>query len=112
VRVEWVSDNLVWLSVLLAVVVIVAGIIAMVVTGLRMYRAVRASASAAGAAGASLSAEVERLTAAADALPQRSAELQREIAGLKARSAALSVVMGHAAELFSLLRTPLGTRFK
>lgn len=109
---EWVSDNLVWLSVLLAVVAIVAGIIAMVITGLRMYRAVRASASAAGAAGASLAAEVERLTAAADALPERSAELQREIAGLQARSAALSVIVAHARELLSLLRTPLGPRLR
>jgi hypothetical protein len=107
-----VYDNLVQLSVLLSVIVIVAGLVAMVVTGLRMYRAVRASASAAGAAGASLAAEVERLNAAVDALPERSAELQREIAGLKARIAVLAVLMEHAGELQALVRTPLGTRVR
>lgn len=110
--VEWAFDNLVWLSVLLAIVVIVAGIVAMAVTGLRMYRAVRASASAAGEAGASLTAEVERLSAAADALPERGDELQREIAELKARSAVLGVLVHQASELFALVRTPLGTRFR
>jgi hypothetical protein len=109
---EWVYDNLVWISVLVAIIVIIAGIVAMAVTGLRMYRAVRASMSAAGEAGASLSAKVERLTAAADALPERSAELQREITELKARSAALGVLMSRAAELQALVRAPLGPRLK
>lgn len=103
---QWIYDNLVWLAFVIGLAAIVAGLVAMAVAGLRLWRVGRAAASNAGRAGEALSADVARLQASLDALPQRQEQLQAEISDLQGRVDALSVLAGAAGDLANAVRAP------
>ena len=107
---EWLYDNLVLLSVAVGVAAALCGLIVLALSGLRFWRAAKRATRAASVAGAALTAEVDRLNAAVEAMPTRAEELQRELTDLRARGAALSVLAGAASDLMASVRSPLGQR--
>ena len=100
-------DNAVWLSALVMLALIVAGLIVLGLTGLRLFRVLKATQKRIAAGTAALSAETERLSAAMAALPQRQAEVQDAVAALAVRVRVLGILARAASEAAAVLRTPL-----
>jgi len=105
--VDFVADNAVALSAIVLGVLVLAALVVLAVAGLRLWRVVKGAQARVSIAGEALSAETERLQAALAAMPERQAELQREIASLSQRAKALGVLARHAAEAADTLRSPL-----
>ena len=78
-------DNAVWLSALVMLALILAGLLVLGLSGLRLWRVVKATQKRIAAGAAALSAEADRLSAAMAALPQRQAEVQDAVAALAVR---------------------------
>lgn len=109
---QWVADNLVWLVLALVLVVVLAGIVSLLVTGVRMYRAMRAAAGELSGAGAVLNERVDRLNAAVEAAPHRAAELGAAVADLRARVAVLAVLHGHFRDVMDAVRDPFHSHIR
>jgi hypothetical protein len=105
--VDFIVDNAVPLSAIVLGALVVLGLLILVVAGLRLWRAVKGAQARVSIAGEALSAEADRLQAALAAMPERRAELQREIASLSQRVKALGVLARHASEAAETLRYPL-----
>jgi Tfp pilus assembly protein PilX len=105
--VDFIVDNAVWLSALVLLVLVLASLVVLGLSGLRLFRVLKATQKRAGAAAASLAAEAERLSAAMAALPDRQAEVQDAVASLGARVRVLGVLTSAAADAADTLRAPL-----
>jgi hypothetical protein len=105
--VDFIVDNAVPLSAILLGVLVLIGLVVLVIAGLRLWRVVKAAQARVSIAGELLSAEAERLQAALAAMPERQAELQRELTSLSQRVTALGVLASHAGEAAQTLRYPL-----
>jgi len=104
--VDFIVDNAVPLSAILLGVLVLAGLAVLAIAGLRLWRIVKAAQNRVSIAGELLTAETERLQAALAAMPERQAELQREITSLSQRASALGVLARHAGEAAQALRAP------
>lgn len=104
---DFVVDNAVALAAIILGVLILVGLVALAVTGLRLWRSVRVAQRQAAWAGAALAAEADRLSAALAAMPERQAELEGAVVSLQRRVAALTVLALHASEAAQVLRSPL-----
>jgi hypothetical protein len=105
--VDFIVDNAVWLSALVMLALIVGGLIVLGLSGLRLFRVVKATQKRIAAAAAVLSAEADRLSAAMAALPERQAEVQDAVAALAVRVRVLGVLARTASEAAAVLRAPL-----
>lgn len=104
---DFVVDNAVALAAAAFGVLVVAGLVVLVVAGVRLWRSVRAAQRVAAEAGRALAAEGARLSAAVESLPDRQAEVRAAVAGLAARAGVLGVLVRHAGEAAATLRAPL-----
>lgn len=100
-------DNAVWLSALVLLALVLAALLVLGLSGLRLFRVLKATQKRIGAAAATLSAEAERLSAAMAALPERQAEVQEAVAALGVRVRVLGVLTSAAADAAEVLRAPL-----
>ena len=100
-------DNAVWLSALVLLALVLASLVVLGVSGLRLFRVLKATQKRIGAAAAVLAAEAERLSAAMAALPDRQAEVQDAVASLGVRVKVLGVLASAAADAAETLRAPL-----
>jgi hypothetical protein len=105
--VDFIVDNAVWLSALVMLALIVAGLLVLGLSGLRLWRVLKATQKRIAAGAAALSAEADRLSAAMAALPQRQAEVQDAVAALGVRVRVLGVLARAASEAATVLRAPL-----
>jgi hypothetical protein len=105
--VDFIVDNAVPLSAIVLGVLVLAGLAVLAIAGLRLWRVVKAAQARVSIAGELLAAESERLQAALAAMPERRAELQREMTSLSQRARALGVLAQHAGEAAQTLRAPL-----
>lgn len=101
------ADNAVAISAVILGALVLAGLAALAVAGVMLWRRLRAAQRALGEAGAALAAESARTRRLIDELPQRQAELQAAVAGLSARAAVLGVLARNASEAAAVLRSPL-----
>ncbi|MGD9695020.1 MAG: hypothetical protein AB7V42_05100 [Thermoleophilia bacterium] len=104
---EFLWDNAVAASAILLGVLVVAALVILGLSGLRLWRRIKAANARIGAASAALMAETDRLQAALDALPARQTELQGSIAGLQQRLGLLGLLASAASEASAVLRSPL-----
>jgi len=105
--VNWLIDNAVLVSFLVG---LVAVLVALVVLGVRVwgaYKRVRSATATLSRAGGALAADVNRVSAALAALPERQLELQQAITDLQQRAAAVGVLARHAIAAQRILRSPL-----
>ncbi len=105
--VNWLIDNAVLVSFLVG---LVAVLVALVVLGVRAwgaYKRVRSATATLSQAGGALAADVDRVSAAMAALPERQLELQQAITDLQQRAAAAGVLARHAIAAQRILRSPL-----
>jgi len=100
-------DNAVWLSALVLALLVLASLVVLGLSGLRLFRVLKTTQKRAGAAAAELSEEAERLSAAMAALPDRQAEVQDAVASLGARVRVLGVLTSAASDAADTLRAPL-----
>lgn len=100
-------DNAVPLSAVFLGVVVLAALGLLGLSALRLWRRVKAVQVRVTREGEALAAQADRLSAALEAMPERQAELQREIGSLQNRVAALGVLGRHASESLRTLRAPL-----
>jgi hypothetical protein len=105
--VDFVTDNAVALAAIFLGVVVLVTLAILAVAGFRLWRRARAAQKRIEPEAEALTAEIERMQAAMDAMPERQAELQYEIQSLKARIAALAVLAQSANEAQQVLRSPL-----
>lgn len=104
---DFLADNAVPLSAIFLGVVVLAALGLLALSGLRLWRRVKAAQKRVTREGEALAAQADRLSAALEAMPERQAELQGEIASLQTRAAALGVLASHASESLRALRAPL-----
>ena len=100
-------DNAVWLSALVLLALVLAALLVLGLSGLRLFRVLKSTQKRIGAVAATLSAEAERLSAAMAALPERQAEVQDAVAALGVRVRVLGVLTSAAADAAEVLRAPL-----
>jgi hypothetical protein len=105
--VDFIVDNAVWLSALVLLALVLGSLLVMGLSGLRLFRVLKATQKRIGVVAASLGAEADRLSAAMAALPERQAEVQDAIADLGVRVRVLGVLASAAAEAAEVLRAPL-----
>ena len=104
---NWLIDNAVLVSFLVG---LVAVLVALVVLGVRVwgaYKRFRSATATLSQAGGALAADVDRVSAAMAALPERQLELQQAITDLQQRAAAAAVLARHAIAAQRMLRSPL-----
>ena len=87
---DFIVDNAVWLSALLLLALVLVALLILGLSGLRLFRVLKATQKRAGAAAASLSAEADRLSAA-----------------IGARVRVLGVLVAATGEAADTLRAPL-----
>lgn len=104
---DFIVDNAVPLSAILLGVLVILGLAVLAVSGLRLWRVLKATQRRVSAATADLTAETDRLSAALAALPDRQAELQGSLASLAARVRVLGILARTASEASAVLRSPL-----
>lgn len=100
-------DNAVPLSAVFLGVVVLAALGLLGLSALRLWRRVKAVQKRVTREGEALAAQADRLSAALEAMPERQAELQRELGSLQNRVAVLGVLARHASESLRALRAPL-----
>ena len=104
---DFIVDNAVALSAIALAVLVLAALLVLALSGLRLWRVIKATKKRAGAAAASLGAEAEILSARVAALPERQAEVQQALASLATRVRVLGLLARHASEASAVLRSPL-----
>jgi hypothetical protein len=105
--VNWLIDNAVLVSFLVGLVAVLIALVILVVRALGAYRRVRVATTTLSKAGGALAEDVNRVTAALAALPERQLELQQAITDLQQRAAAVGVLARHAIAAQRILRSPL-----
>lgn len=105
--VNWLIDNAVLVSFLVGAVAVVLALIVLAVRAWGAYVRVRAATTALSQAGGALAEDVNRVTLALAALPERQLEVQQAITDLQARAAAVGVLARHAIAAQRILRSPL-----
>lgn len=106
-HVGWLNDNAVLVAFLVGLVAVLAALVVLGIRTWRAYRQVKSAATVLSAAGGALAADVSRVGAAAAALPERQAELQQAIVDLQRRAAAIGVLARHTVIAQRILRRPL-----
>lgn len=106
-RVGWLNDNAVLVAFLVGLIAVLAALAVLGVRAWRAYGQVKSAATVLSAAGGALAADVNRVSAAAAALPERQAELQQAIVDLQRRAAAIGVLARHTVIAQRILRRPL-----
>jgi hypothetical protein len=106
-HVDFVTDNGVPLAAIFLGVVVLVAFVVLAVAGFRLWRRARAAQKRIGPETEALTARIDRLQAAMDAMPERQAELQYEIQSLQARIAVLTLLAQSANEAQQVLRTPV-----
>lgn len=103
----WLADNIIMVSAIFLGVAVLIGLIALAITGLRLWFAFKA-------AKARIDLQVEGLTARLEIterlqaqLPERQMALEGAIADLQMQANTLSTLASHAGEAVSILRSPL-----
>ena len=104
---NWLIDNAVLVSFLVALVAIVIALVVLAVRIRGAYCRVRAATTALSEAGRALADDVNRVTAALAALPDRQTEVQEAITHLSQSAAAVGVLARHALVAHRILRSPL-----
>jgi hypothetical protein len=104
--VQWLIDNAVLVAFLAGLVAVLVALVVLAVRMLGAYRRVRTATVALSAAGGALAGDVDRVTAALAALPERQAEVQQAIADLSQRAAAVCVLARHYLVAERILRSP------
>lgn len=104
---DFLWDHAVAASAILLGVLVLAGLAVAGLSGLLAWRRLKAARARVTTLTDALEAESRRLTEAQRRMPVRQAELQRELAGLQARVAALGVLGKAAGEAAVVLRRPL-----
>ncbi len=105
--VNWVVDNAVLVSFLVGLVAVLCALVVLAVRMRGAYVRVRAATTTLSAAGGALAEDVNRVTVALAALPERQLEVHQAIADLQARAAAVGVLARHAVVAQRILRRPL-----
>jgi uncharacterized protein YlxW (UPF0749 family) len=105
--VDFLVDNAVPLSAIFLGVVVLGALGLLALSALRLWRRVKAAQKRVTDEGEALAAQADRLSAALEAMPERQAELQREMGSLQNRVAALGVLASHASASLRALRAPL-----
>lgn len=105
--VNWLIDNAILMSFLVALAAVLAALIVLAVRIRGAYCRVRTATTALSEAGRVLAEDVNRVTAALAALPDRQTEVQQAIADLSQRAAAVGVLARHAMVAQRILRSPL-----
>ena len=105
--VGWISDNAVLLAFLIGLIAVLAALALLAVRALGAMRRVKTATVALSDAGGALAEDVNRVSAALAALPERQAELQQAIADLRGRAAAAGVLARHTMIAQRILRRPL-----
>jgi hypothetical protein len=105
--VNWVIDNAVLVSFLVGLVAVLVALVVLAVRVRGAYVRVQAATTALSSAGGALAEDVNRVTVALAALPERQLEVQQAIADLQQRAAAVGVLARHAHAAQRTLRSPL-----
>lgn len=107
---RWLSDNHVWLAAAIVGAIILASLVVLAISALRLWRSTRTAMRTTTAAATLLAAEADRMNVAVGALPDRQAELTEALVDLRARAEMLGVLGGRAQELLAAVRWPLKNR--
>jgi hypothetical protein len=105
--VTWLIDNAVLVSFLVGLVAVLAALVILAVRIYGAYVTVRAATTTLSNAGGALAEDVNRVSAALAALPERQLEVQQAITDLQQRAAAVGVLARHAMAAQRILRSPL-----
>jgi hypothetical protein len=105
--VQWANDNAVLLAFLVGLVAVLASLVVLALRGWTAYKQVKVASTTLAASGAALAEDVNRLSEALAALPERQAELQQAITDLQRRAAAVGVLARHTVIAQRILRRPL-----
>ena len=105
--VNWVIDNAVLVSFLVGLVAVLAALVVLAVRVRGAYVKVQAATTTLAAAGGALAEDVNRVSVALAALPERQLEVQQAVTDLQARAAAVGVLARHALAAQRILRGPL-----
>jgi hypothetical protein len=105
--VNWLIDNAVLVSFLVGLVAVLAALVILAVRIYGAYVTVRGATATLSSAGGALAEDVNRVTAALAALPERQLEVQQAISDLQQRAAAVGVLARHAMAAQRILRSPL-----
>ncbi len=104
---QWANDNAVLLAFLVGLVAVLASMVVLALRGWTAYKQVKVASTVLAASGAALAEDVNRLSEALAALPERQAELQQAITDLQRRAAAVGVLARHTVIAQRILRRPL-----
>jgi hypothetical protein len=103
----WLADNIVAVSAIFLGLCVLVGLIALAVTGTRMYRQFRRT-------NARVAEPMERLTASLETterlqaeIPLRQEALDVSLAELQVQARAIGILASHASEAMTILRSPL-----
>jgi hypothetical protein len=105
--VNWLIDNAVLVSFLVGLVAVLLALAVLAVRVRGAYVRVQAATKTLSAAAGALAEDVNRVTAALAALPERQLEVQQAITDLQQRAAAVGVLARHALAAQRILRSPL-----
>lgn len=92
---------------LIAVAAVVASLALLGLRGWRLYKDVRGASKTLSASAAILSADVQRVTDAVNALPRRQAEIQAAVTDVQRTAAALGILAAHLSASQKTLMGPL-----
>lgn len=104
---DWIWDNAVLVAFLIGLVAILVSLLLLALRGWRLYKDVRGATASLNASAAVLSADVQRVTDAVNALPRRQADIQTAIADVQRSAAALGILAGHLSASQKTLMGPL-----
>jgi len=103
----WLADNIIMVSAIFLGLCVLVGLIALGVTGLRLYRQFRRT-------NARVEEPMERLTASLEAterlqaqIPVKQEALDRNLAELQAQAKAIRILASNASAAITILREPL-----
>jgi hypothetical protein len=106
-RVNWLIDNAVLVSFLVGLAAVLAALVVLAVRVRGAHLKVRVATATLAAAAGGLAADVNRVTAALAALPERDLEVRQAVTDLQQRAAAVGVLARHALTAQRILRSPL-----
>ena len=104
---DWIWEHAVLLAVLVAIVAVLAAIAYLALQIWDTWRSVKAANRIVGPAAEALSRDVARVSAAAERVSSRPAEIQAAVAQLQHRAQALGVLATHASLARRVLMSPL-----
>lgn len=104
---DFLIDNAVALSAIFLGVVVLIALAVAALAGFRLWRTIKRTQRILTERVEALAADAQRVSAAAERLPQRQAEVTDSLASLRSRAAAIGVVGKAAGEAAVILRAPL-----